>query len=56
MDAVSVEASRQTLMDSTGNRIQLINNILQEGWSAVGDLVSEWDIFTVKNAFTMAWI
>ena len=49
MDAVSVEASRQTLMDSTGNRIQLINNILQEGWSAVGDLVSEWDIFTVKD-------
>ena len=48
MDAVSVEASRQTLKDSTGNRIQLINNIQQEGWSAVTDLVSEWDIFTVK--------
>ena len=49
MDAVSVEASRHTLMDSIGNQIQLINNIQQEGWSAVGGLVSEWDIFTVKN-------
>ena len=48
MDAVSGDACKLTLEDNTGNRIQLIDNIQQEVRSAIGDLVSEWDILTAK--------
>ena len=48
MDAVNGDASKLTLEDNTGNRIQLIDNIQQEVRSAIGNSVSEWDILTVK--------
>ncbi|XP_074627554.1 uncharacterized protein LOC141885649 [Acropora palmata] len=48
MDAVNGDASKLTLEDNTGSRIQLIDNIQQEVRSAIGNSVSEWDILTVK--------
>ncbi|XP_015747789.1 PREDICTED: uncharacterized protein LOC107327555 [Acropora digitifera] len=48
MDAVSADASKLTLEEKTGNKIQLINNIQNEVRSVIGNLVSEWDILTVK--------
>ena len=48
MDAVNGDASKLTLEDITGYRIPLIDNIQQEVRSAIGSLVSEWDILTVK--------
>ena len=48
MYAVNGDASKLTLEDNTGNRIQLIDNIQQEVRSAIGNSVSEWDILTVK--------
>ena len=49
MDAVSGVASKLTLEENTGSRIQLINNIQKEVRSVIGNLVSEWDILTVKD-------
>ena len=48
MEAVSGDASKLTLKDNTGNRIQLINNIRQELRSAIDKLVSECDTLTSK--------
>ena len=48
MDAVNGDASKLTLEDNTGKRIQFIDNIQQEVRSAIGNSVSEWDILTVK--------
>ena len=49
MDAVSGDASKLSLKDNTGNRIQLINNIQQELRSAIDKLVSECDTLTSKD-------
>ena len=52
MDAVNGDASKLTLEDNPGSRIQFIDNIQQEVRSAIGNSVSEWDILTVKYVTT----
>ena len=49
MDAVSGDASKLTLEDNNGNRIQLINNIQKEVRSVIDNLVSQCDTLTAKN-------
>ena len=43
MDAVIGDASKLTLEDNNGNRIQLINNIQKEVRSVIDNLVSQCD-------------
>ena len=49
MDAVSGDASKLTLEDNNGNRIQLIDKIQKEVRSVIDNLVSQCDTLTAKN-------
>ena len=49
MDAVIGDASKLTLEDNNGNRIQLINKIQKEVRSVIDNLVSQCDTLTAKN-------
>ncbi|XP_015762464.1 PREDICTED: serine/threonine-protein kinase CTR1-like isoform X6 [Acropora digitifera] len=49
MDAVIGDASKLTLEDNNGNRIQLINKIKKEVRSVIDNLVPQCDTLTAKN-------
>ena len=49
MDAISGDASKLTLEDNNGNRIQLISNIQKQVRSVIDNLVSQCDTLTAKN-------
>ena len=49
MDAVSDDASKLTLEDNNGDRIQLIDSIQKAVRSVIDNLVSQCDTLTAKN-------